>query len=218
MNIVKKVVNDFLSYGAVQRAYLGVVIREVDSKLADQKGLDVVSGVYIEDMSEGGGGKDAGMRKGDVIIAIDHQPTNTTSELLEIIGQHSPGDVVDVTVDRDGKDMDFQVELRNQSGTTAITKNEVSAFQADLGASFTKVPDDLRNKLQIKNGMQVAEVGDGILSKGGVEVGFIILKINDDTINSLDDIKSAMKHADDGVIRIEGIYPNGVRMNYGFVL
>lgn len=217
-NIVRKVVDDFLSYGIVQRAYLGVVIREVNSRLAEEKGLDVVRGVFIEELSESGGAKEGGLREGDVIRFIGKQPVNTTSELLEIIGQHNPGDVVDVTVHREGKDLNYQVELRNQSGNTEVTRPGMAQSQADLGATFKAVPDDLKRKLGISNGMQVENPGNGMLGKGGIEKGFIIIRINGTLIQSMEDIVSAMSKVKEGVIRIEGIYPNGMRMNYGFVL
>jgi Do/DeqQ family serine protease len=218
VNIVKKVVNDFLDYGEVQRAYLGVVIREVNSRLADEKGLDVVSGVYIEELSDNGGAKDAGIQEGDVIRSINQQPTNTTSELLEVIGQHNPGDLVDVEVLREGENMNYMVELRNQRGSTEITTELASEFQTELGATFKPVSEELKKKLELDYGMQVEEVKDGILYKGGVEEGFIITEINDEDIKSLEDLENAMDKIRGGVIRIEGIYPNGMRMNYGFIL
>jgi C-terminal processing protease CtpA/Prc len=73
-------------------------------------------------------------------------------------------------------------------------------------------------KLGISNGMQVTEVGDGMLRRGGVQAGFIILQINDNDVNSVKDIEEAMNDIKGGVIRIEGVYPNGMRMSYGFVL
>ena len=218
VNIVKKVVNDFISYGQVQRAYLGVVIREVNSRLAEEKGLNVVNGVFIEDLAETGGARDAGLKEGDVIRSINRQPVHTTSELLEIIGQHNPGDKVNVEVLRDGKARDYLVELRNQSGSTEMIKEKAPEFQADLGAEFGAADGKLMSKLGLDYGMQVKSIGDGMLRKGGVEEGFIITRINDVLIRSIDDIENAMNNVRGGVIRIEGIYPNGMRMNYGFVL
>jgi len=217
-NIVRKVVDDFLSYGTVQRAYLGVVIREVDQELAESKGLDVVNGVYIDDLSDNGGARQAGLQKGDVIQSINQVSTKTTSELLEIIGQHSPGDIVTVKVRRNGKEVDYQVELRNQSGTTDITKKADSEYYSELGANFSQVPSDVKKKLGIDTGMQVTEVKEGMLMRGGVQPGFIVLEINDAEINSVEDIQNAMDNIQGGVIRIEGVYPNGMRMSYGFVL
>jgi len=89
---------------------------------------------------------------------------------------------------------------------------------SDLGATLEQVPDeDIRN-LKISGGLKVVELQDGMLKKGGVQKGFIILQINGLKINSRADVDRALSNIKSGVIRIEGVYPNGMRMNYGFIL
>jgi len=218
VNIVKKVVDDLLNFGVVQRAYMGVTIREVDSRLVKEKDLDMANGVYIESISENGGAKESGMREGDVIVSVDNFSVKTNAALLEIIGQHNPGDIVSVMVHRNGQNQDFQVELRNQQGSTAIAKKDNNFYRSDLGATLEQVPEeDIRN-LKISGGLKVFELQDGMLKKGGVQKGFIILQINGVKINSKEDVDYALSNIRSGVIRIEGVYPNGMRMNYGFIL
>lgn len=217
-NIVKKVIDDLLSFGMVQRAYMGVTIREVDSKLAKDKGLDVANGVYIESVSETGGAKASGIREGDVITAVNSHPVKSNAELLEIIGQHNPGDLVDVVIHRDGKDKLHQVELRNQEGSTTVEKKGDDFYLSDLGATLEQVPENDMRSLKLSGGLKVVELQDGMLKKGGVQEGFIILKINGYKIANRQDVSYALTNNRSGVIRIEGIYPNGMRMNYGFIL
>jgi len=218
VNIVRKVVDDLLNFGLVQRAYLGVTIREVDSKLVKEKDLDIANGVYIESVSETGGARDSGMEEGDVIVSVDNHSVKTNAELLEIIGQHNPGDVVSVLVNRDGTDKEFRVELRNQQGSTAVEKKGDDFFMSDLGATLEQVPDEDIKNLKLTGGLKVVELQDGMLKKGGVQKGFIILKINGLKIENKQDVDYALSNIKNGVIRIEGIYPNGMRMNYGFIL
>jgi serine protease Do len=218
VNIVKKVVNDLLHYGVVQRAYMGVTIREVDSKLMNEKNLDAPNGVYIESVSDNGGAKSAGIEQGDVITSIDNLPVKSNSELLEIIGQHNPGDFVNVLVDRDGKSQEFKVELKNQEGNTELAKKDDNFYMSDLGATLEEVPQEDMQSLKISNGLKVVDLQDGMLKKGGVQPGFIILQINGTKIISKDDVDKALSNIRNGVIRVEGIYPNGMRMNYGFIL
>jgi len=218
VNIVKKVVDDLLNFGMVQRAYLGVVIREVDSKLVKEKDLDLANGVYIESVSETGGARESGIKAGDVIVSVDSHTVKTNAELLEIIGQHNPGDIVSVLVQRNGNNQNFEVELKNQQGNTTVEKKGDDFFMSDLGATLEKVPDeDIRN-LKLSGGLKVVDLQDGMLKKGGVQNGFIILKINGIKITSKQDVDYALSNISSGVIRIEGIYPNGMRMNYGFIL
>jgi Do/DeqQ family serine protease len=217
VNIVKKVVDDLLNFGQVQRAYMGVTIREVDSRLVKEKDLDVANGVFIESVSESGGANNAGMREGDVIVSVDNHMVRTNAELLEIIGQHNPGDVVQVVVHRGGVEKDFAVELRNQQGSIAVEKKGEDFFMSDLGATLEEVPAEDKENLDITSGLKVVELKEGMLQKGGVQKGFIILKINGVKITSRQDIDYALQNIRSGVIRIEGVYPNGMRMNYGFI-
>jgi serine protease Do len=218
VNIVKKVVDDLLNFGLVQRAYLGVSIREVDSKLVKEKDLDVANGVYIESVTETGGARSSGVKAGDVIVSVDSHPVKTNSELLEIIGQHNPGDIVSVIVHRDGADQEFQVELRNQQGSTGVEKKGDDFYMSDLGATLEQVTDEDMKKLDLSGGLKVVDLQDGMLKRGGVQAGFIILKINGIKITGKKDVDYALSNIRSGVIRIEGIYPNGMRMNYGFIL
>lgn len=218
VNIVKKVVDDLLNYGLVQRAYLGVTIREVDSKLMKEKELDVMNGVYIESVTDNGGAKASGIKSGDVIVSVDDHAVRTNAELLEIIGQHNPGEIVDVRVHRNGGEQNFQVELKNQLGSTSVEKKGDDFFMSDLGATLEQVPSEDMKNLNITNGLKVVELQDGMLKKGGVQKGFIILKINGMKISSKQDVDNALQNVQSGVIRIEGVYPNGMRMNYGFIL
>jgi S1-C subfamily serine protease len=217
-NIVRKVTDDLLNYGMVQRAYLGVTIRQVDSKLVKEKGLNVINGVFIETVTETGGARQAGVREGDVIVAVNNMPVTTNAELLEIIGQHNPGDIVSVAVNRDGDLKNYEVELKNQEGTTELANKGDDFYLDDLGAVLEIAPDSEMRKLNLTHGLKVVELKDGMLSKGGVQNGFIILEINGLKIKTREDVGYALSNVRSGVIRIEGVYPNGMRMNYGFIL
>lgn len=218
VNIVKKVADDLLNYGIVQRAYMGVTIRQVNSALAREKSLDVFNGVYVESVTSNGGAREAGIKSGDVITRINNNPVTTNAELLEIIGQHNPGDIVSVTVNRDGKLQQMDVGLRNLDGTTELTKKTDDYYMSDLGATLEAVSQAEMNKLKLSYGLKVTNIKDGMLKKGGVQKGFIIQEINGVKIRSVEDVSYALKNVRSGMIRIEGIYPNGMRMNYGFIL
>jgi S1-C subfamily serine protease len=190
----------------------------VDSKLVKEKELDVMNGVYVESVTETGGAKESGIRAGDVIVSVDNHAVRTNAELLEVIGQHNPGHIIDVVVNRDGTEQNYQVELRNQQGSTSVEKKGEDFFMSDLGATLEQVPDEDRKNLNLSGGLKVVELQDGMLKKGGVQKGFIILKINGFKITSRQDVDSALRNNQSGVIRIEGVYPNGMKMNYGFIL
>jgi serine protease Do len=213
VTIVKKVVGDLIEFGKVQRALLGVQIRDIDEELAKKKGLDKFEGVYIEGISEGGAAESAGIKDGDVIISVNAQKVNSMSELQEQVSKFRPNDKVEIEVNRDNKKKQFLVTLRNMEGTTKIVrKDEITSI---LGAQFVEASASEKSKLGIKGGVKVTDVGTGKLRSEGVQKGFIITSINNKTVTSVDDVKSILSGLKGGVY-IEGVYPNGVVAYYAF--
>ena len=112
INLVKKVVGDLMEYGEVHRAYLGVMIMDVDSDFAKQEGLFVSQGVFVSELIDGGAAKDAGIKKGDVIVGIDGQNVRSVNELQEKVGSRDPGDTVRVKVKRGKKELVLNMKLK----------------------------------------------------------------------------------------------------------
>ncbi|MFH1118516.1 MAG: trypsin-like peptidase domain-containing protein [Bacteroidota bacterium] len=215
VNIVRKVAGDIIEYGTIQRGFLGVSIRELDSKLAEEEGIADIKGVYVADITEGGAAQDAGIRSGDIIVNIEGMPVNSTSELLEMIGQHRPGDKVNIAVKRGNKDMNFDITLKNRDGNINLVKREDVDIQSILGANFSPVPEKLKSDLSIDNGVQINSLGDGKLKNAGVRQGFIITRVDGKAVRSIDDLAAAIANKKGGIL-IEGIYPNRTRAYYGF--
>ncbi|MBR4843107.1 MAG: Do family serine endopeptidase [Bacteroidaceae bacterium] len=220
--IVRKVVSDLKEYGSVQRAILGIrggdvaSMRQLDEN--KEKDFGTLEGVYVSEVSDGGGALAAGLKEGDIITAINGKKVKTMTELQETIVQFSPGDKVEVTVLRDKKTRKIDVELKNFKGNTDVVKT--SDFD-NLGAEFKEVPEQTRRQLNIGYGMQVSGLKDGLLRKNGIQRGFIILKINSRQIKSQDDIEQVYNEAvksPDQVLFITGIYPSGRRANYAVSL
>lgn len=217
VNIVKKVMDDLLKYGEVQRAYIGVTIRELSADYAKELGVDP-NGVYVSSVSKTGGAAIAGVQGGDIIKSIDGTKVNSTSQLLEVIGQHHPGDNLDITVLRDGKQLIYNILLQNENGTTALVQMQENFKIERLGAIFGKISEKDKKRLHLKNGLKIKEINKGLFKNGGVRKGFIVLRINNISINSKKDIEFALANAEDGFLKVDGIYPDGMRIIYGFEL
>ncbi|MCB0446749.1 MAG: trypsin-like peptidase domain-containing protein, partial [Gelidibacter sp.] len=146
-NIVKKVISDFIDYGEIQRAYLGITFREIDGEFANEKGLDNTYGVYVVDVSEDGAAGQAGIISGDVIVQVDNSKINNKSSLLEAIGTKRPGDEVQVFVHRGNSMKQYTVTLKNRSGNTEVVKKDNIEI---LGGEFEPVSKEVMDEPKIE--------------------------------------------------------------------
>ena len=110
-NIAKKVVEDFLIYGSLQRAYLGISMIEITEEFGDYKGLDYLSGVYVAEVFQGGSAQKSGIKKDDIILSVNGLTVDTRAQLMGALGQYRPGDVVDVKIKRGDKEKVIKVTL-----------------------------------------------------------------------------------------------------------
>ena len=216
--IVRKVVVDLKEFGVVQRALLGIQFRVVDQDFLDAEGKDLgikdLGGAYVASVVEGGAASEAGIRKGDVILAIDGVKITEPSTLQEQIARHRPNDSVKLSVKRDGDVKQIEVTLRNKAGKTELmTKEDVDVVEA-LGGKFADAGTKLCRELDIKGGVQVVGIkADGILARARVKQGFVITHINDRPVYSLSD----MQRMTEKVRSIDGVYPNGRSASYMLV-
>ncbi|MCD6347439.1 MAG: Do family serine endopeptidase, partial [Bacteroidales bacterium] len=205
--IVKKVVDDLIEYGKVNRAALGVRIRDVDAELADSEKLDITNGVYVADLTADGGALKAGMKVGDVITEINGKPVASSSELQEQVMKYSPGDEVELKVDRKGKTKYFKFNLKDHEANATTVSS--SQFWAWLGADLKKLEKDDLKRMDIDHGVRVKKIQDGVLKKSGMPEGFVITNILKEEVDNVQDVKRIIEGVDKGGILIEGIKPNG---------
>ena len=218
VNIVSKVIDDLLKYGEVQRAFLGAEFVELDSKLAKEKNIDEMKGVYVNEIEDGGAADVAGIKNGDVITAIDNTVVNNAAEAQELIGRHHPGDKISITFQRLGKEFNVDnVLLKNKSGGVGVVKKDETNVTSLLGATFEEVTKSEKTKLGISYGMKITKLDAGKLRSAGIKETFIITTIDNNPIKTNDDIKKALENKKGGVL-IEGVYPNGMRAYYAFGL
>lgn len=213
VSIVQKVVSDMIEFGEVQRAILGVTIRDVTSDLAKEQGIEGTEGVYVTDLTDTGAAKDAGIKSGDVILSINDIRVNSVSELQEQVSKYRPNDKVKVILKRKGDLKQFDVVLRNMEGGTEIVKtNEIIEV---LGAQLETVSNAEKRLLGISSGVRVTSLKPGKFMKVGIKQGFVVTSVNKTPVNSVKDITDILKDVDGGVI-IEGVYGDGSKSYYAF--
>ncbi len=217
VNLVRKVVNDLMNYGQIQRAYLGIQIQNIDAEFAKKMNLHDLNGVYVAGVVEGSGAAKAGIQKGDIITTINNHPVKDISELLGIIGQYSPGNTIHVSFIQDRKKKTVLVVLKNKNGTTGLVKAQKAFYSDVLGAMLKTAPENDLGNLNIDHGLKVVRVKKGILQRGGIAEGFIITEVNDREVNNRKQIEKALSESDNNTVKVSGIYPNGMRISFEFV-
>ncbi|HOY28705.1 MAG TPA: PDZ domain-containing protein, partial [Flavobacteriales bacterium] len=216
-NIVRKVASDLLEFGSVQRAYIGVSIRDMDQKLADEVGLERIKGVYVNGITDGGAAQKAGMQTGDVIMKVGNIEVNNVPQLQEQVGKFRPGNSVPVTVFRKGKEQVFDMTLRGKEGTTVANVETRSVGSASLGAEFGLATSSELKALGIEHGVKVTGINGGKFRSSGIKEGFIITRIDQEPIKDPAQLAKLLESKRGGVL-VEGVYPNGTRAYYGLGL
>ena len=175
----------------------------------DVKDYGTMEGVRIDKVVEEGAAADAGLKSEDIITEVDGKKVATMGDLQGIIAQKRPGDKVTVKYLRDKKAKTVTLTLKNEQGNTKVVKN---ADLDVLGGSFKALTDGQKEQLNIGYGLEVIKISGGKLKDAGVPKGFIIQRVNDQTIKSIDDLQNAVKEAStskEPVLYIQGIYPTG---------
>ena len=215
VNIVKKVMKDLIEYGTIQRGYLGVIIRDVEGNFAKERGLKVTEGVYVDKIDKTSSAQKAGVKVGDVIVGVDDKEVKSSPELLGIIAEKSPGDKIKLTIDRKGKKLDFDVVLKNKAGNEEVITKANSQTLDFLGAELADVSPEERKELEIRGGVKVIRVVGGKFAEVNMKDGFVITKMGDEPVYSLNDFIKKVDSSKGGIF-LSGMYPNGEEAYYAF--
>lgn len=208
VNIVKKVIDDLLQYGKVQRAFIGVSFTPINAAIAKERELDANQGIYVEDVVEDGAAAEAGIRKGDIITKMDGREIYGTGDLMAVVGRHAPGDKVTVTIEREGKEQRLNLTFKNRQGSV---EPEVAAadFEA-LGIDLKALSDEEKQQLRTENGVRVTDIDQNsqIYNYTQIREGFVITRVNGQEVDDEDSIKRALQQTRQGMVQIQGFFPN----------
>jgi serine protease Do len=225
VNLVKKIVADFRKYGEVRRGYLGVRFPapSIEEQVLRQAGIDPgsINGVYLTGVQPGSAAAVAGLKSGDIIQNIDGAKINSTAEFTERIARHRPGDKLKIAYLRGKKKDTVDVTLRGDR-LADLAANDASAFKGfhqKLGATFAPIPDAVKERYHLGSGVVVTSLDpDGIFATAGIPQGTVITNVNGRPINTLSDLDLALGNAGNGMIRIDGITPDGTGFVFNFPL
>lgn len=216
VNIVKKIVTDLKEFGIVQRAFLGVQIRDVDDKLAEEVDLKSYEGAYIVAVNSNSGAEEAGLQEGDLIVAVNGHAVNNVAELQEQISMYRPGDVVTIKYRRNGTLYAEKVTLKNQMNTTELVEKNTNQLLNRLGASFQDLSESEKEEFGVEGGVKITDIRAGSLARySNIREGFVITRIDRQQVESTSDLMRILENKPEGEgVMVEGFYPQNPDKTY----
>ena len=176
-NVARKIFEDIIEYGDVQRGLLGVIGQALDAKIAKRFEVDETEGFYITDLEKGLGADLAGLLPKDIIKSVDGIVINKFADLSGYLATKRPGENVSIIYKRNGKDkkVDVRLEKINRSIFFYMEVRELS--------------EDQRKEYGIEKGLYISNMNNRRLYQNGIDNGHIILEVNGQKVNKLSDVK-----------------------------
>jgi Do/DeqQ family serine protease len=177
-NIVRKVFEDLIEYGNVQKGLLGVAGSALNTELAEKFEVDETQGFLIGEVFEGMGAYQAGLKTGDIIKKVDGVKINTFSDLTGYLTTKRPDEKVEVYYNRDGNDKKITVTLK---------KTNTVQF---LGMSVKNLNQEQKEYFDLDQGVIINDLNNRRLYRYGIDEGFVILEINNKKIEEVADVEA----------------------------
>ena len=214
VNIAKKIVNDIVEFGDVQRGYLGI---QYASNLSEDQmkelGVKENEGVYVSAVPTDGGAYAAGIKKGDIITKVNNTFVSSGIEMSAQIASFRPNDKVQISYLRGGKEYNTTVTLKGKVSAIEVATNAGDIIGAELSNLDSKKADEY----DVAGGVVVKKIKEGgKLSETKMDEGFVITSVNGSAIKSIDELSKILNSAV-GTVKLEGFYP-GFRGSYTYPL
>ena len=202
-NIVKKVVDDFIDFGSVQRVMLGITGGTLTAELAKELKLSEPAGVYISEVRKGSSADKAGLKEKDVIVSLDSTHIRTMADLQAKVNSFHPGDKVAVKYYRNSTLENAEVTFFSQTSENGTVQDDgtIVFYGATLKA--------------VEGGVEIVSVGTGKMQEAGAQEGFVIKYVNDQKVSKPEEVVSIAKKTKRAIF-IEGVLPNGRPSYFGF--
>ncbi len=216
VDIVKKVVNDLIKYGEVQKAFIGADFIDIDSEIAEKLNIESTEGVLVTYIQRNGSADKAGINKGDILLSLNGKKLKNKTDLEELLAYKYPGENIELIVKRNGKRLTKKVTLTNKEGTTGIITKSVVKSES-LGVTFESVPKVEKDLLGINSGIEVKDIESyGFFSRLDIPEGFIITEINNNQVETPEELIKILENIKGRVI-ISGVDRKGRKLFYPYI-
>ena len=213
INLARQVMDQLIKTGKVSRGYIGVTLEGINAQLAEQFGLPNTNGAIVTQVTPGEPGAKAGLKQGDVILAIDGQKVANSTDLTMKVTEHSPGQTVSLDVLRDGKPMKVNVTLGlrptgldfgergNGNQGPNSENNEENGKASSYGISVQAITPEIAQQIGVPastRGVVVTSIDPDSPAADpskGIGQGSVITAVNRQPVNNVQDFKRLMSQA-----------------------
>jgi len=189
IDVAMKVKNDLQKFGKVSRGRLGVTIQGVTQELADSFGLKKAQGALVAAVEPKSPADKAGIKTGDIILAVDGRTIENSIDLPRIIGESRPGTPVSLKIWRQGETRELNASLgETPAEKVAKTESELKTKPGKLGLALRPLTQEERKRIETEGGLLV-EQSEGPAARAGVQAGDVILAFNNQPVKTVDQLR-----------------------------
>jgi serine protease Do len=198
IDVAIKVKDDLLKYGKVQRGRIGVTIQQINKELAASFGLDRPRGALVSGLEKGGPADKAGVKTGDIILAVNGKPVEQSIDLPRMIGEGKPGAAVSLELWRDKKAVQTSMTLGDTPVEKVAKLEQPEGKASELGLTVRPLTSSEKSQLETQGGVVVLR-SEGAAAKAGIRAGDVIIALNNQSVDSAEALKAMIDRTKDRV-------------------
>lgn len=203
--LAQKVIYDIKKFGSVQRGWLGVTIIPVNNEISQLNRLPNAMGVYIQSVNRNSAADDAGIRRGDIITAVNRVSVKANADFMELVARHRPGEEIEIEFYRNGSKQIVSATLKNSMNTYDLISIRRDEILKDLGFELRELNTKEKAEFNTNGILVISVTVDSKMNKINVEPGYIITQVNGIAVDKVNDFIDLVESTS-GEIRMEGFY------------
>lgn len=219
INLAKKISNDLIEQGYVTRAWLGISMRPVSENVAERFNMDRPRGVLIDRVMQDSPAADAGLQALDIILNVDGEDIERSNEVQNVVALKDPGDTINLTILRDGEQIEKEVELGERERRQETAQKQDEEGVRKLGLTVQNLTENINDRLphdyyDPDNGVIVTNVNRfSAAFDAGIRIGDFITKIEEQDVDSVSEFKNALNDFSDGKVVIFNVQRGNTTMH-----
>jgi serine protease Do len=196
VNMLERIKDQLIDTGEVNRGYLGIVIQDLTSDLAESFGLNKQNGIVVSQVSEDSPAEKSGLKQGDVIIEFDGKTVTEVGSFRNRVAMKEPGSNHNIKILRKGKQKTLSVTIGKLPAGESIASSGSIQYLDKLGLTLQNLTPSIAQQLNLEEsdaGVVVTQVTPGsVADMASIEAGFLIQQVNHQAVSNIDEFRKAI--------------------------